>query len=848
MMAVMKSRRPLLPLAILVVLGELTVASECDFILNLVSGILLAGLLLYFFIIKKVSRSAAALLVLLPALSMLHYTYCAHVYSDFTSRITPFLNRQVRLRGTVSDVTPGTNGLRIYLKDTLLNSAYGDFQAANAMVQAGRADSSILSHYHQPIGTVLVNDPDSTTAPCSPGQIIDVYAIPLLSRPATNPGQFDFYVHQRAQGLSGTFLANRIVIISHDSYPFYSLLSALRSHIITALYNCFPENDAGIYEALLTGQKAGMDENLRELFQKSGISHILAVSGLHLSILGTGFYQLLRKCGATFRLSGFFAGILILSYGILTGCSGSALRAILMLLARFLSPVVGKRYDMLSASAASCIMLLFWSPYLLFTSGFQLSFLAITALALYPELPLPQKGILRIILTSLLLQGLSLPVLLHHFFYFPLYGIFLNFLILPLMGLVFYSGLLAVSAVLLGCLSTGIFFAGGGHYLLKLFIFLSESSLSLPFGSLLLGSPTAPSCIRYYLILFTVLLLGVSRKRYEKRHSLHGRNAHHSHSPHILYFLFSTSSWRPVILTCIILFNVFLLLPKHPKHLEITSVDVGQGDGFVLRKNNTVVTIDLGSTSDKKIGKNVVAPYLLSQGISDIDTAILTHSDQDHISGILYLLTETDTISIGRLVLPAPAESDRRYNKLRTAAEARQVPVQYISAGDTLRFPEDDISLYCVYPLDNAPEKEANLHSIGLFLSHKHFQMLFTGDMDQSCEQNMLGFWETHPLFTSQPVKLDLLKAGHHGSSTSTSEALLDLWSPDYALLSYGIGNDYGHPHEETLEKLTSRNIGILETGTSGAITIVTDGQRYSIQKYVSPRLPHDAPKKEKCT
>ncbi len=827
-MHIMKSRRPLLPLAVLVVLGELTVASECDFFIRLLSAFILSGILLYFLICKRISRSAAALLLLMPALSILRYETVSHSFRMAEQRISLFKEQQIRLHAIVTDVIPTSTGTHIYLEKTLLNSAYGNAAQARAMIQKGHADASILARFDQPIEKTLVHFVQTPAVSLTPGQTVDIYGTAMPSLPASNPGQFDFRLAQRARGISCSVLGKRVVLLSDDSRPFPAFLTHLRNRITIAIRKCFSPEDAGIYEALLTGQKGEMEEHLRSLYQKSGISHILAVSGLHLSILGTGFYMLLRRCGAGYRTAGCLASLVIVSYGILTGCSGSALRAVIMLLLRFLSPVVGKTYDMLSAVAASVILLLLWSPYLLFTSGFQLSFLAVTALALYPELPHPKHHVLSALFASLLLQAFSLPVMLHSFFRYPLYGILLNFLVLPLMSLVFYSGFLAVSAVLLGFPSVGLFFAGGGHYILKLYTLLSECSLRLPFGSLLLGSPTLHACAVYYCVLLSLCLLGLHKRLQEKRRR-------------------TIILWHPLLITAILLANVFFLLPAPPQNLRIVSVDVGQGDGFVLRQQNTVVTIDLGSSSNKKIGKNVIAPYLLSQGIDYIDTAILTHSDMDHTNGILYILTETDDIRIGRLMLPAPAEKDKRYDAIRNAAEEKHVPVQYLSAGDRLHFsrsetlahsaPEsraasqtepDTISLTCLYPVDGQPETDANRHSIGLLLCFHHFHMLFTGDMDQSCEEKMLSYIQMQK-GSALPVKLDVLKAGHHGSSTSSSEALLDYFQPEYALLSYGAGNDYGHPHQETLEKLKARNIKRLETARSGAITIETDGQQRSV-------------------
>jgi competence protein ComEC len=224
----------------------------------------------------------------------------------------------------------------------------------------------------------------------------------------------------------------------------------------------------------------------------------------------------------------------------------------------------------------------------------------------------------------------------------------------------------------------------------------------------------------------------------------------------------------------------------------------------------------------------MMIPYLESQGVDVIDIAFITHCDSDHYSGILYLLEESDEIQIKELVLPLPAESDERYNKLKKAASGKNTEIRYFGAGSELV--SHELSLTGLYPLNSDYIEEANSHSIGMLLNYRDFSMLFTGDMDKECEYKMLDYVDG--LLSDQIIEtpdIDILKVGHHGSSTSTSEELLQLLTPEIAILSYGNNNRYGHPHKETLEKLKKHDIEILETGKSGEIRIVSDGETYKI-------------------
>lgn len=476
---------------------------------------------------------------------------------------------------------------------------------------------------------------------------------------------------------------------------------------------------------------------------------------------------------------------------------------------------------------------------MLFSAGFQLSFLAVLAIGLSHALPGPKHPLLAGLWLSFYLQLLTLPVILFHYFRFPLYGIFLNLIVLPLMGCVIYSGVFGVGLFALSEKLATIAI-GGGHWILRLYTLLCTHCAALPYSSLLLGRPSMHSILLYYTALGVVTWALAERHAAEhagqqrvRRHAVQSeipaRESSVSQSGrsrwvqqlceniNILPDPEMTACRLP--LPCIVLpliLSMLCLPAKQPQRLEITALDVGQGDGFILRNQGLVMSVDGGSTSDQHLGENVLVPYLESQGIGHIDLALITHCDADHYSGIQYLLEEEPKMSIGELLLPRVAMQDARYDVLRDAAAARDVRIRYFGQGDCIDLGEVEIRGY--YPAGTERLEAANDHSIGMLLRAPDFQMLFTGDMDEACEQQMLAaLWEAD---TGYP-KIDVLKAGHHGSHTSSSEALLAALRPDYAILSYGVGNDYGHPHAETRERLRRYDVEMLETGVMGEIRII---------------------------
>ncbi|SFG39233.1 ComEC/Rec2 family competence protein [Oribacterium sp. WCC10] len=878
----MNYKRPMLLIAMVFVLGVCVTAVEAGLYLNVSAGVLFCGVLSHGIISKRLVKRMAAILLAVFLTGTLRYRYDMASLDLYKTNIQKFDGLKVCLQGTVDSHTSSLKNDRIVIKNAVLSNAYGssetlpedaplelkeryDQSVGDIMVYLKNSDTSYSSSRFGKSGSDktgirkndendIVSDKESDIQSPYPGEMVKIYGTMIQDEGVRNEGQFDFGLYYRTLGISGSMYGDRLEITGGEPEPFRSLLQKARNWVCKRLELVSEERDLGIYKALLVGDKSSMDEEIRELYQDNGIAHILAVSGLHLSIIGAGFYDFLRRCGSTKRFSGVLSAILILSYGIFTGCSGSAMRAVIMLLIRFLGEAIGRQYDMLSALACACILLLIGEPYMIFSSGFQLSFMAVLSLGTGAILPFPKEKTLNGICMSLFLQIMTLPVIIYHFFRFPLYGMMLNFLVLPLMNYVIYSGLLAI-ALSFASVLTGAAALASGHYILSFYNYLCHQTSDLPFSSLLLGRPKISEIIVYYTMLFFLLVLTLYLKDQRKKGRLKGIKRK------IYYEL-------PGIWLISLMIACRVLLPKIPAGIEITCIDVGQGDGFIIRHNDLVLTVDCGSSSDKKLAENRLVPYLESQGIGRINMAFITHCDSDHYSGMIDILNNEDGIVIDELCLPFCGKEDERYDKLRNAAEGRGTKVSYFGTGSVVE--SDDLRLTGLYPLDGGYISEANSHSIGMLLSYGEFKMLFTGDMDKECERKMLEYlkncsWRmvgdgsiyNHEdaaggLSSGKDLKqyghdegdlpdIDIIKLGHHGSSTSTSEELLKYMKPECAIISYGAGNDYGHPHRETVGLMKSYGISMYETAKMGEIRIVSDGERYKTRSLLKESIKKPA-------
>ena len=623
---------------------------------------------------------------------------------------------------------------------------------------------------------------------------------------ARNPGEFDSRSYYRGQGVDCRMYGEEAEISGGDVSPLPELLRQIREKAKQNIMRSAAAEDAGIFSAAVLGDKKALDSEIRDLYQKNGIAHLLAISGLHLSIIGMGGYKLLRKAGLGYKGAGLAGAAFIFCYGAMTGGSPSVVRAVVMMSTGFLASYLGRTYDLLSALSLALLMLVWETPELLTQGGVQLSFGAVFAVG--SVLPVIQdylgKGrkILGALAVSAAIQLVTLPVILWDFFQFPVYGIFLNLLVIPLMGGVICSG---IGTALLGGISykVGALAAGTGHYILRFYEWLCHGTERLPYHTLVMGRPAAAAVILYYMVLL-VVLIGMKRAAGKRDEA---------------------GKFRPIWLRTALFFSicVFLpciLLPRPVDGMEILFLDVGQGDGILLLSGRGAMLIDGGSTSEKKLGEYRLEPCLKSCGVSVIEYAFVSHGDLDHISGVRYLLESCEEIEIRNLLLPCQGREDDALLSLAELARERGTKVSFIEAGDS--FNMEGIGVTCLYPGIPDLPADKNEESEVLKVDYGNCHILFTGDMSGEGELRLLSALSEKPGMLSE---IQILKTAHHGSRFSSGETFLDALGVKWAVISYAEGNSYGHPHKEVLERLGDRSVKIYGTAERGAITMKTDGK-----------------------
>ena len=476
-------------------------------------------------------------------------------------------------------------------------------------------------------------------------------------------------------------------------------------------------------------------------------------------------------------------------YGFLTGFGVSAKRAVFMFLVYLGAELLGETYDVVSALALSGLLILAEQPLQLFQCGFQLSFLSVGAVALvYPALQKRlgwKKKAAMSLLSGLSVTLFTLPCTLYWFYEWMPYAVFLNLIVIPLVPVVFLSG---AAGMLTGGVSVaaGMFLAGASAGVLRFFQTLLERTEVLPGSRAIIGQPELWQIALYYVLVGAAVWGGRCRARKKNQHRIEVR---------IFFIIFAL---------CI------LCLPFH-RPVEVTFLDVGQGDAVFLRTEaGTTCLIDGGSTTVSDVGTYRLLPFLKSRGVSSLDYLFLSHMDADHINGAEELLKDQFRgIPIRYLCLSA-LPGDETRERLEKEARLFGTELCYISRGTVFR--EKGAEIRCLSPVKDQKKEDENENSEVLMVEISGLRILFTGDLGEEGEQELLE--------AGTDLRAAVLKVGHHGSRFSTGEDFLEAVSPGFAVISCAEDNRYGHPAPETVERLERAGCRIFYTMKSGAVTL----------------------------
>lgn len=661
------------------------------------------------------------------------------------------------------------------------------------------------------------------------GNIIKVRGKLRQFEEAANKGNFDSRKYYLSLGFDGKIEAGTIEVINSDYSGIRQGLYELRMEIIERLEKLCSDNNGifsiinnknGIIGAIILGDKTDLDSDIKELYSVSGIAHILAISGLHISFIGMAIYRLLRR-RFRFLFSAAVSIPVVLSFGIMSGFGISTIRAIIMFILKIIGEVLGRKYDAITAISLAGLVLLVQNPFVVCNSGFQMSFGAIIAIVLIlpivEEILNTDNKIIKVISANFTISLIMNPILAWNYYELPTFSFLLNIVVVPLMSVVIVS---SIAGIFCSCIMFGfgkvVIFPGCG--ILELYTFLCNIINKSSVASIVVGQPKVTIIIVYYAILL-VVLFGLKNIRTKYTRAEKERNIIKRETGLVLEkkakkerrIKGQNVKLRLACIVGFLLLNCLIYYIPNPG-FYITFISVGQGDGILIHGDNgTKVMVDGGSTSEKQVAKNCIVPYLKAEGIGTIDYSIITHTDKDHISGILEILENNNSnrIRIKNLVMPDINMKDDTYNELIEKAKLKKINVLYIKKGDTLSLGKTKIK--CIYPETTTTASDKNDYCTVLSVKNKTSKILLTGDISKEIEEKIKDdIEENHTV----------LKVAHHGSNYSSSEKFLKKVNPKYSIISVGKNNSYGHPGNETMERLRKQGGVIYRTDEKGGITI----------------------------
>ena len=651
--------------------------------------------------------------------------------------------------------------------------------------------------------------------------------LPELPR---NPGQFNRRIYESGKKID-FYLENPTVLeVKEQRSGVREVVEIWKTEMMNRCEKIYPDAEASILEAMLFGEKRELSGDIKELYQAAGISHVLVISGLHISLLALAVAGILRRLGFPMPVWVILSVGVLAGYGILIGQPTTAVRALLMFFVLQGARLLGRSYDLLSALAFAGILMLLDNPDLILDGGCRMSFCAVIGVGWYVSeknkifRSIGEKekrknrgkggkgssagAILENIRAGWYLWLFTLPVMLDTFYQVSVVGILWNLVAIPLLPVIIASGGLGVVLagwnIFLGSL------AGSPAYgMLQLYQEIGNISEKLPVGMWTPGQPSKPVIAGYYLVIFLLVLVEKQLIKREKR-------------------------WKirkifPGMELCSML--LLLLLMAHPwqQREKITFLDVGQGDASLLQSGGQTLLLDGGSTSQKNVGTYVILPYIKQQGISCLEAVVLTHTDQDHINGVTEVLEEGKKgwLTVKNLMYPYWMEGTEQGKQLKKLAEEAGASCRKIRAGDRLTIGKAEAVV--LYPKEQEKIAEPNAGSLVLFWKWEGVRAMFTGDLPEEKERELLQ---------NLPA-CEILQVGHHGSATSTCREFLEQVQPSLAVISCAMKNRYGHPSPDTVDRLKKTGCEIRYTMKSGAITIRKRGREILVTEYLEHVAGH---------
>jgi competence protein ComEC len=632
-----------------------------------------------------------------------------------------------------------------------------------------------------------------------------------LTRPPTarNPGAFDFRRFLYLKGIHATASAYRpqqLVGVTPLPAVWWreQIVTPMRRILRTTLQAHLSGPPAGLVCAMLLGDKHRIPEDVAAQFRHTGLAHALVISGLHVGLVALFFFTGFRVIGVPPVAAHLGTTMVLVVFAFVTDLQAPVVRSAIMVGIVLVGRAIGRRGDVYNSLGLAAIVILTLWPTSLMTLSFQLSFGATLAIVgLHGPLMslLPRgwhdedralgKWVLAPIGVTVAAQLGTGPLIAYHFQQLAPVSLVANVAVVPLLGLAVSLGLLTVLTGFWWPLA-GTVFSGANYLVLTALMETVRWFSGLPYASLTTPRPSAVT-----LVFAAVAVVLLARSRWRAETARRDRIA----------LLLVVLAWGNAIVWPLVL---------RSRALEITFLDVGQGDGAVLRfPNGRTMVIDGGLRSQRiDAGERILGPFLRRHGLFRIDVVVASHPHSDHIGGLVHLL---ETAQVGHFVDSGQAYDSWTSGRLRELIADKQIAYHRVAAGDSL-VGLGGVGAVILHPTsDYVDDGGRSIHglndgSVVVRFDYAGTRILFTGDIEAASEPALLRWGER--------LRAEVLKTAHHGSRTSSGAAFVSGVDPEICVVSVGAFNKFRHPAPEVMARFRERGARLYRTDGCGAVTL----------------------------
>lgn len=604
---------------------------------------------------------------------------------------------------------------------------------------------------------------------------------------ARNYKGYNYKQYLKTKKIIGTVELEKVKILKSSNGSF---IHNIQKYIRDTINGTLTDEEGNLLLAILLGDKDKLSEDIQESFKTSNLSHMLAVSGAHVSYIILGLTYVLQNSIIGKKNEKIVCIIFLLFFMAITNFTPSVTRACIMAVLTLFSGIIYRKSDVYTNISVAALITLIFNPYNLLDLGFQLSYGGTIGIIIFIKRIQEKKSNSKVInyikqmaLVSIYANIIIIPIMMYHFNTVSFTFIISNIMASPILGIIVITGFLFIIASITVKPLTRLI-AIFIKPILSILIKISQICSKLPFSNILVVTPYMFNVISYYAI--------------------------------ILYCIKSKKNNKCKIIICllIVLILINFIIYIFPQKLRIFFIDVGQGDStLIITPDKKTVLIDGGGSDSFDVGEKVLLPYLLDRRILKVDYVLISHFDTDHCGGILTIM---EKVKVKNIIISEQAEHSENYERFKKLMIHKKIRLIEVKKGDKIkigRYSEFKI----LFPTSRLlSENPLNNNSIVAQFNYNNFKMLFTGDIEKLAEQQILKAEKAE-------IRADILKVAHHGSKTSSIPEFIKAVKPKIALIGVGKNNTFGHPNQQTIKNLENIKCRIYRTDLQGEIIIKID-------------------------